>query len=84
MIIDPGLPNRNVSYSSLKLSLRKMAVANDLAMTLVITLMLMGLNVVGDFVVDGGLKKHLGSLSQGGLKGVLADGACSFLAKDRC
>ncbi len=50
-----------------------MAVANDLAMTLVITLMLMGLNVVGDFVVDGGLKKHLGSLSQGGLKGVLAD-----------
>ncbi len=61
-----------------------MAVANDLAMTLVITLMLMGLNVVGDFVVDGGLKKHLGSLSQGGLKGVLADGACSFPAKDRC
>ncbi len=55
-----------------------MAVANDLAMTLVITLMLMGLNVVGDFVVDGGLKKHLGSLSQGDLKGVLADGACSF------
>ena len=53
-------------------------------MTLVITLMLMGLNVVGDFVVDGGLKKHLGSLSQGGLKGVLADGACSFLAEDRC
>ncbi len=52
-----------------------MAVADDLAMTLVITLMLMGLNVVGDFVVDGGLKKHLGSLSQGGLKGVLADGA---------
>lgn len=61
-----------------------MAVANDLAMPLVITLMLMGLNVVGDFVVDGGLKKRLGTLTQGSLKGVLTDGACSFLVKDGC